>query len=167
MCENCCESSFVCPVCGTIVDSSWDRINVYACDRKALKGLVGSCADPTFVWFLRYQGKIVRVGFGDLQKLYKETKPSPVYTKFDSVFIYWCSSLEERNIFATYAMANIEGILNRKAAPNNKYVGKMGIRFRSIVPVHIRQYVLNDPDLRIGDAEYWDIDKLREAGYVS
>lgn len=166
MCENCCNATFVCPVCGTIVDPAWEHVQVYACERKALKSLVGSCGDANFVWFLRYQGKIVRVGFGDLQKLYKETKPSPVYTKFDSVFIYWCRDAEERNVFATYSMANIEGILNRKAAPNNKYVGKMSIRFRSVVPVHIRQYVLGDPDLRIGDAEYWDIDRLREAGYV-
>ena len=166
MCENCSGATFVCESCGTIIDPAWEHIAVWACERKMLKALVNGCSDATFVWFLRYQGKIVRVGYGDLQKLYKETKPSPVYTKFDSVFIYWCRDVEERNVFATYSMANIEGILNRKAAPNNKYVGKMAIRFRSVVPMHMRQYVMSDPDLRIGDAEYWDIDRLREAGYV-
>jgi hypothetical protein len=157
----------VCRQCGAILDPQWEHVYVYACDRKMLKSLVGGCSDSTFVWFLKLEGKIVRIGFGDLLKLYKETKPSPVYTRFDSVFIYWLSSEEERNVFATYSMANIEGVLNRKAVANNKYVGKMSIRFNNTVPMNIRQYVLKDPDIVIGSTGYWDIDRLREAGYVS
>lgn len=166
MCVECQNHNFVCNKCGTILDPEWERLLGYWTDRKGLRRLVETSKSDCFVWFLKYNDKIVRVGFGSLQKLFNETKPSPHYIKFDSVFIYMCRDIEERNIFATYAMGNIDSVDNRKAVPNERYIGKMLLRFKSTVPVKVRQYVLDDPDLVIGSAKYWDIRKLRENGYV-
>ncbi len=166
MCVECQNHNFVCNKCGTILDPEWERLLGYWTDRKGLRRLVETSKSDCFVWFLKYNDKIVRVGFGSLQKLFNETKPSPHYIKFDSVLIYMCRDIEERNIFATYAMGNIESVDNRKAVPNERYIGKMLLRFKSTVPIRVRQYVLEDPDLVIGSAKYWDIRKLRENGYV-
>lgn len=166
MCNQCYEHSFVCTGCGAVLDTAWEGLMPYYVERRNLKTLCESSSDSCFVWLLRYQGKIVRVGYGDLLKLFKETKPSPHYIKFDSAFIYWLGDNEWRNVFATVAMANIEGVVNRQAATNNKYVGKMSIRFKSSVPAYVRSHILADPDLKIGELGYWDIDRLREAGYV-
>lgn len=166
MCNQCYGQSFVCPGCGTIHDEAWKGLAPYYVERRNIKALCETSQDSCFVWFLRYKGEIVRVGYGDFLKLSKETKPSPHYTKFDSVFVYWLGDSEWRNQFATYAMANIEGVQNRRGVESNKYVGKMSIRFKNTIPSHIRRFVLEDPDLTIGDMGYWDIDKLREGGYV-
>lgn len=166
MCVNCYNSNFVCSTCGTIVNEDWKNLVPYFCLRKSLKRLKDTSDSENFVWFLRLDDRIMKIGFGSLHKLWRETLPSPYYTRFDSVFIYWCKSEEERNIFATFAMGNIEGIVNKKAVPNTKYVGKTELRFKSVVPGDMRDYVMRDPDLIIGDSKYWDIDKLREAGYV-
>lgn len=166
MCVECQNHNFVCDHCGTILDPEWGRLIGYWTDRKGIKRIVETSKSDCFVWFLKYNDKIVRVGFGSLQKLLSETKPSPRYIKFDSVFIYMCRDIEERNIFATYAMGNIEGIDNRRGVPNERYIGKMSLRFRSVVPEYVREYVMNDPDLVVGEMKYWDIRKLREQGYV-
>lgn len=166
MCIKCQESSFVCQTCGSLLDPDWERLVPYWIERKNIKRIVNTSESDCFVWFLKYCGKIVRVGFGSLQKLLNETKPSPHYVKFDSAFIYLCDSVDERNIFATYAMGSIDGVDNRKAVPNERYVGKMALRFKSAVPMSVRQYVIDDPDLTIGESKYWDMNKLRGSGYV-
>lgn len=166
MCMNCQEYNFVCRSCGTILDPEWERLQPYWIDRKGIKRIVDTSDSRNFVWFLRYAGKIVRVGFGDLHKLLNETKPSPRYIQFDSVFIYMCDSIEERNIFATYAMGNIDGVDNRRALRNNRYVSNGALRFKDVVSLDIRNYVLEDPDFLIGETKYWDVNKLRESGYV-
>lgn len=166
MCENCYSQTYVCPDCGMIIDEDFRHLIVYPVKRKELRELEKTSTDHSFVWFLRYKGKIVKVGFGDLHKLYGETKPNAHYCKFDSVYIYWCKDEDERNIFATKSMGNIDGVVNRKAVPNNKYVGVMGLRFKNIVNDYMRRAILDNPDLIIGDAKYWDIDKLKEVGYV-
>lgn len=167
MCINCSESTFVCQTCGTILDPNWERLSPFYCTRRMLKDLVESSDSDCFVWFLKYKEKIVKIGFGSLEKLHNETAPNPRYCKFDSAFIYLCKDISERNIFATYAMGNIEGIVNRKAVPNEKYIGKMQLQFKNTISNYVRQHVIEDPDLIIGNARYWDIDRLREAGYVS
>lgn len=168
MCNQCYESqAFICPGCGTVQDEAWHGLMPYYVERRNIKTLCESSKDSCFVWLLRYQGKIVRVGYGDLLKLLKETKPSPHYTKFDSVFVYWLGDSEWRNRFALCCMAGIEGVQNRRGVESEKYVGKMSIRFKSTVPCHVRRFLLEEPDLKVGDMGYWDLDKLREAGYVS
>ena len=166
MCVNCYNSNFVCETCGAIMNEDWKHMQPYFCLRKGLKKLKDTSSDENFVWFLRLDDKIVKVGFGSLYKLWRETLPSPYYCRFDSVFVYWCNSEDERNVFATFAMGNIEGVSNRKAVPNIRYIGKSELRFKSVVPGNIREYVMQDPDLVIGNSKYWDIEKLREAGYV-
>ena len=168
MCNQCyVGQTFVCSGCGTVQDEAWQGLMPYYVERRNLKNVVETSKDSCFVWLLRYQGSIVRVGYGDLLKLFKETKPSPHYVKFDSVFIYWLGDNEWRNRFALCCMANIDGVQNRRGVESNKYCGKMSIRFKSTVPGHVRRFLLEEPDLRVGDMGYWDIDKLREAGYVS
>ncbi len=167
MCDNCYVHEYACPDCGSILDEEFKYLRPYCAWRKELAELEKTSTADSFVWFLRYRGKIVKVGFGDLHKLYGETKPNAHYCKFDSVFIYWCKDEDERNIFATKSMGCIEGVVNRKAVPNNKYVGIMGLRFRRVVGDYMRKAVLDNPDLIIGEAKYWNIEKLREDGYVS
>lgn len=167
MCNQCYENeTFVCSGCGALKSEEWAGLDPFYVDRRNLKTLAEQGSDDSLVWLLRYRGKIVRVGYGDVQKLYKETKPSPYYIKFDGAFVYWLGDEEWRNRFALCCMAGIDGVQNRKGIESNKYVGKMALRFRSCVPVHVRRHVLDDPDLRVGDYGYWDIDKVREAGYV-
>ena len=167
MCDKCYLNMYACPDCGAILDEEFRHLQPFGVYRKELRELEKTSTDSSFVWFLRYQGKIVKVGFGDLHKLFGETKPNAHYCKFDSVYIYYCVDDEERNIFATKSMGCLDGLVNRKAVPNNKYVGVMGLRFHRAVNSYMRQAVLDNPDLIIGEAKYWDIDKLREAGYVS
>ena len=167
MCNMCEGQNFVCPCCGGIVCEDWSGLSPYYVERKGIKTLCESNKDSCFVWLLRYRGKIVRVGYGDLFKLFNETKPSPHYIKFDSVFAYWLGDEEWRNRFALACMANIEGVQNRRGVESDKYKGKMSIRFRSSVPMHVRRFLLEEPDLKVGDMGYWDIERLREAGYVS
>lgn len=170
MCDSCFEYNFVCQNCGTILDPEFADKQCYLAQRKQLKDLLGTSpsgdAANRFVWFLRYRGRIVKVGYGSLQKLCNETRPNAAYCKFDSVFIYYCTDEDDRDIFATAAMGNIANIVNRKAVPNPRFVGKAALKFRNTVPFHVRNIILNDPDLVIGEAQYWDIAKLRGQGYV-
>jgi hypothetical protein len=168
MCNKCYESdqSFVCSSCGTPLSEDWAGLSPFYAERKSLKDLVETNKDSCFVWLLRYRGKIVRVGYGDLLKLYKETKPSPHYIKFDSVFVYWLGDNEWRNRFALACIAGIDGVHNRRGVESNKYVGKMTLRFRSCVPAYVRQHILEDPDYKVGDFGYYDIERLQEGGYV-
>ena len=168
MCNICDEEhEFVCPGCGEIKTEDWAGLSPFYAERKNIKTLLDSSNDSCFVWLLRYRGKIVRVGYGDFLKLNNETKPSPHYIKFDSVFVYWLGDEEWRNRFALSCMANIEGVQNRRGVESNKYVGKMALRFKSSVPMHVRRFLLDEPDMKVGDMGYWDIERLREAGYVS
>ena len=170
MCDSCFEYEFVCRKCGTILDPEFTDKQVYLAERKQLKPLADTAPDGDagnwFVWFLRYHGTIVKVGWGSLQKLCNEMKPNSSYCKFDTVFIYYCDSEAERNVFATVAMGRIEGVVNRKAVPNMRFVGRAGVQFKNTVPPYIRSVVLSEPDLVIGEAQYWDLTKLQEASYV-
>lgn len=168
MCNQCNESEgFVCSSCGMIRDESWSGLSPFYVDRRNLKDLVESGGgDENLVWLLRYRGKIVRVGFGGIVKLYKETKPSPHYIKFDGAFVYWLGDPEWRNRFALCCMAGIEGLQNRRGIESDKYVGKMSLRFRESVPAYVRGHILEDPDLKVGSFGYYDREKLQEAGYV-
>lgn len=167
MCKQCYDAqSFVCPGCGAVLNEDWAGLSPYYVERRNLKNVVDTSKDSCFVWLLRYQGKIVRVGYGDLLKLFKETKPSPHYIKFDSAFVYWLGDNEWRNRFALVAIASIDGVENRRGIESEKYVGKMALRFRSCVPAYVRQHIIEDPDYKVGDFGYYDIDRLRESGYV-
>lgn len=167
MCNQCYENEpFVCSGCGSLKSEDWQGLSPFYVDRRDLKRLSEQGGDENLVWLLRYQGKIVRVGYGGIHKLYKETKPSPYYTKFDGAFVYWLGDGEWRNRFALWCMANIEGIQNRRGIESNKYVGKMSLRFRFCVPAYVRTHILEDPDLRVGDFGYYDLERLRADGYV-
>ena len=168
MCNQCCENeSFVCNSCGALKDEEWGGLSPFYVDRRNLKDLASQGGgDENLVWLLRYKGKIVRVGYGGIGKLYKETKPSPYYIKFDGAFVYWLGDEEWRNRFALCCMAKIDGVQNRKGVESHKYCGKMALRFRSCVPAYVRRHVIEDPDLKVGEFGYYDADKLREDGYV-
>lgn len=168
MCNQCYDNeTFVCSGCGALKEQTWTGLSPFYVDRRNLRQLAEQGeSDENLVWLLRYKGKIVRVGYGDIQKLYKETKPSPYYIKFDGAFVYWLGNEEWRNRFALCCMANIEGVQNRRGIESQKYVGKMTLRFRSCVPAYVRQHILEDPDYKVGDFGYYDIERLREGGYV-
>lgn len=168
MCNQCCENEpFVCSKCGTLKEDCWVGLSPFYVDRRNLRNLAEQGnGDNNLVWLLRYRGKIVRVGYGGIDKLYKETKPSPYYTKFDGAFVYWLGEEEWRNRFALCCMASIEGVQNRRGVESNKYVGKMALRFKSCVPSYLRAHIIEDPDYRVGDFGYYDIEKLRDGGYV-
>lgn len=166
MCNDCYNYDFVCETCGTILNEEYSHIVGYFANRKMLKDLMKTSNEESFVWFLRYNGKIVKVGFGSLSKLFNETKPNANYIKFDTVFIYYCNSKDERDIFATASMGYIDGIVNKKAVPNKRYIGKTDLVFKNTVPPYIRKIVLTEPDLVIGNNIYWDAYRLKEEGYV-
>lgn len=168
MCNQCCENeSFVCSGCGALKSEEWSGLSPFYVDRRNLKELVAQGGgDENLVWLLRYKGKIVRVGYGGILKLFNETKPSPHYVKFDGAFVYWLGDPEWRNRFALHCMANIDGIVNRRGIESAKYVGKMSIRFRSCVPAYLRSHILEDPDLKVGEFGYYDMERLRQDGYV-
>lgn len=167
MCNQCYENEpFVCSGCGSLKDPDWEGLSPFYVDRRNLKDLASKGSDENLVWLLRYRGKIVRVGYGGLLKLFNETKPSPHYIKFDGAFVYWLGNEEWRNRFALCCMAGIEGVQNRRGIESEKYVGKMGLRFRACVPAYVRRHIIEDPDLKVGEFGYYDIDRLKEDGYV-
>ena len=164
MCVNCQQYNYICPDCGEVLDSDYIHLKAYYCLRRNIKNLLWSSQSDNFVWLLRFEGKIVKVGFGNLIKLLNETRPNANYTRFDSVFLYYCNNEEERNEFACRCMGEIDGVINRRGVHNNRYKTKKELRWSNPVNPETRDIILGDPDFAVGDSQYYDIDRLQEYG---
>ena len=164
MCVNCQLYNYVCQECGTILDDRYAHLQPYEIDRKSIKNIIWSSQADTFVWFLRFKGQIVKVGFGNLLKLLNETRPNANYIRFDSVFIYYCTDARERDQFACCSMGEIEGVINRRGVKNDRYKTKKEMRWSSVISAETRAMLLGDPEFKIGDNEYYDLDRLVEYG---
>lgn len=164
MCDECAKYEYVCQKCGTITDAEFAHLVPYVCTRKELKNLVHTSTADTFVWFLRFQGKIVKVGYGTLIKLLNETRPNANYLRFDTAIIYWCKDAVERNVFACRSMGEIEGLFNRKGVDNIKYKPLAKMKWKTPVSVSVRSSMLGDPLFYIGETGYWDVSELTAYG---
>lgn len=164
MCEICAEQNYVCPKCGKILDPDWEQLVPYICARKDIKNISWTCSSENFVWLLRFEGRIVKVGYGGLVKLLNETRPNATYIRFDTAIIYLCNSEEERNVFACRTMGELEGIVNRRGVVNTRYKTLTEMKWRTNIPMDVKTAVLGDPDFKIGNTGYWDISKLSEYG---
>lgn len=164
MCVNCQLYNYVCQECGEILDNRYSHLKCYPIQRKDIKNIIWSSQSDNFVWFLRFQGKIVKVGFGNLLKLLNETRPNANYIRFDAVFIYYCENEAERNEFACCSMGEIESVMNRRGVRNERYKTKKEMRWNGGVSAETRDMLLGDPDFVIGESQYYDISRLIEYG---
>lgn len=165
MCEFCKNYEDVCLNCGKVKHTEHMNKIPYLCERRALKELAKTSEDETFVWIMKYRNKAVKVGVGTLKKLFNETLPNPRYVKFDSVIIYWCNDISERNAFGTLICGLFsDSICNRQGWKNATYCKRTEL----LLPHGDSSYLLEekyaDPIFYIGDNAYWDVRALFELG---